>query len=180
MASPLFTGLSKSGVPEGGSIFHAMQARADKRFSNGTFHSQLPVVQADPVVQPAGSFRHLPGAGGAGENRPHNLTVGGIRDLPFGSGRKLGADAPRVICTLISGWNLNVLYQWQTGPPLAWGNGIYYRGKTCSGIPLRVFNAFNPALFGDPNLSPTSSTFGVISSQANNARQVQMALRRVW
>lgn len=40
-----------------------------------------------------------------------------------------------------------------------------------------ALNAFNTPRFGGPNTSVTSSTFGVITSQANAPRQVQMGLK---
>jgi hypothetical protein len=42
------------------------------------------------------------------------------------------------------------------------------------------FNLLNHALFNAPNLTPTSSGFGLITSQANLSRRTQMALRLVW
>jgi hypothetical protein len=42
------------------------------------------------------------------------------------------------------------------------------------------FNALNHPQFSAPNLSPTSSTFGTITSQANNTREIQFALRLLW
>lgn len=42
------------------------------------------------------------------------------------------------------------------------------------------FNFFNHPSFNAPNLSPTSTDFGRITSQANLARTIQMALRLVW
>ncbi|MFB3828617.1 MAG: carboxypeptidase regulatory-like domain-containing protein [Bryobacteraceae bacterium] len=42
------------------------------------------------------------------------------------------------------------------------------------------FNALNHVQFGMPNVSPTSSSFGRITSQYNLPRTVQMALKLVW
>ncbi len=42
------------------------------------------------------------------------------------------------------------------------------------------FNAPNHPLFGAPDVSPTSTTFGQIRTQANEPRRIQMALRLVW
>jgi len=43
-----------------------------------------------------------------------------------------------------------------------------------------AFNAFNTPRFGGPNTSVTSSSFGVISSQANAPRQTQVGLKLLW
>jgi len=42
------------------------------------------------------------------------------------------------------------------------------------------FNAFNTPRFGSPNTRVTSSSFGRITSQANNPRQVQFGLKLLW
>jgi len=42
------------------------------------------------------------------------------------------------------------------------------------------FNSTNRAIFNPPDLVPTSSTFGKITSQANTPRRIQMALRLVF
>jgi len=42
------------------------------------------------------------------------------------------------------------------------------------------FNLLNHPLFNAPNLTPTSSSFGSITSQSNLPRRTQMALRLVW
>jgi hypothetical protein len=42
---------------------------------------------------------------------------------------------------------------------------------------FEAFNAFNRTQFAAPNVSPTSSAFGTITSQANVARQIQMGLK---
>lgn len=42
------------------------------------------------------------------------------------------------------------------------------------------FNLLNHPLFNAPNLTPTSSSFGLITSQSNLPRRTQMALRLIW
>jgi hypothetical protein len=42
------------------------------------------------------------------------------------------------------------------------------------------FNAMNRVNFGAPNVNPTSSGFGRITSQANSERRIQMSLRLLW
>jgi hypothetical protein len=40
-----------------------------------------------------------------------------------------------------------------------------------------ALNLTNHVQFGGPNLSPTSTSFGAVTSQANGARQLQMNVR---
>jgi hypothetical protein len=42
---------------------------------------------------------------------------------------------------------------------------------------LEAFNALNHPQFASPNMLLNSGAFGVVTSQANAARQLQMALR---
>ncbi len=45
---------------------------------------------------------------------------------------------------------------------------------------FETFNTTNRVTFSAPQLSPTNSAFGLISSQANNPRKIQMGARLVW
>jgi hypothetical protein len=45
---------------------------------------------------------------------------------------------------------------------------------------FEFFNAMNRPAFGNPNLTPTSASFGVITSQQNPPRTLQAGLRLSW
>jgi carboxypeptidase family protein/TonB-dependent receptor-like protein len=45
---------------------------------------------------------------------------------------------------------------------------------------LEVFNALNRVQFAAPNVSVTSSSFGVVTAQANTPRQMQFGLKVLW
>jgi hypothetical protein len=53
---------------------------------------------------------------------------------------------------------------------------------TTAAVQFRVeaLNAFNTVQFSGPNTSVTSSSFGVISGQANAPRQIQFGLKLLW
>jgi hypothetical protein len=45
---------------------------------------------------------------------------------------------------------------------------------------IEAFNALNRVQFGSPNTSVTSSSFGVVTSQANTPRQLQFGAKVLW
>ena len=45
---------------------------------------------------------------------------------------------------------------------------------------IEAFNALNTLQFGSPNTSVASTSFGVVNSQANAARQIQFGLKALW
>jgi len=45
---------------------------------------------------------------------------------------------------------------------------------------VEAFNALNRVQFGSPNTSVTSSSFGVVTSQANTPRQLQFGVKVLW
>jgi hypothetical protein len=59
--------------------------------------------------------------------RPNRFTFSGIYELPFGRGRTWGTDWNKVVDGIIGGWQIQGLYEWQSGEPLvlpnAWYNG---------------------------------------------------------
>lgn len=147
----------------------------------------------------------------------------------------------RLLNGALGGWALNGNLTLHSGPPLAWGNVIYYGGpihfqvhqpngpafdisqfNTASNqqlvsnirtiptmfnnlrrdptknldlsvvkkfsltehaylqIRFETFNTTNRVTFGAPNLTPTNSAFGLISTQANTPRRIQIGARLVW
>ncbi len=59
--------------------------------------------------------------------RPHRFTVSSIYELPFGRKRKFGTDWHPVVDAFLGGWQLQGVYEWQSGEPLQFGN-VYYNG----------------------------------------------------
>lgn len=59
--------------------------------------------------------------------RPHRWTFSGIYELPFGKGRTWGNNWHPVVDALIGGWQVQGLYEWQTGEPLLMPN-VFFNG----------------------------------------------------
>jgi len=59
--------------------------------------------------------------------RPHRWTFSSIYELPFGKGQKWGSDWNSVVDAIFGGWQIQGVYEWQSGEPLLLGN-VYYNG----------------------------------------------------
>lgn len=212
------TGVRQDFLNDGSSYFHMFQVRVEKRLSAGL--SFLGNYQASKLIEKRSRLNEFDSfleKRPAGEDRPHRFVFSASYDMPFGKGKRLGANAGSVLSRIIGGWNINGIYTLQpVRGPLTWRNVIYLGGdlnynrnavdgtfditrfnrasnldasiikntSITEGIKLQyrceVFNVTNHPTFNGPELSPTNTNFGRITSQANLARIVQMALRLVW
>ena len=60
---------------------------------------------------------------------PHRFSASGIFELPFGKGRKFGNHWNKTVDGVLGGWQLNAIYQWQSGRPLdLGGSNVYFNG----------------------------------------------------
>ena len=239
---PEFTTVTAQQVSEGGSYFHMLQGRLEKRFSGGLqllanySYSRLMerrsrLNDSDPQLEKRISA----------DDRPQRFVISGNYELPFGKGKHFASNASGIANGLIGGWVLSGVFTRQSGAPVNWGNVIYLGGplqwnshnadhafdttrfitsstqqlsnnfrvfptrfnnlrqdgsntidasllkntKLTESVRLQFrvefFNLFNHPAFNSPDLNPTSSTFGRITSQANDIGRVgQLGLRLIW
>jgi hypothetical protein len=59
--------------------------------------------------------------------RPNRFTFSGIYELPFGKGRTWGNDWHPVVDGILGGWQIQGIYEWQSGEPLLLPNA-YFNG----------------------------------------------------
>jgi hypothetical protein len=59
--------------------------------------------------------------------RPHRFTFSSIYELPFGKGRRFGSNWNGVVDGILGGWQVQGVYEWQSGEPLLLPN-VYYSG----------------------------------------------------
>jgi hypothetical protein len=59
------------------------------------------------------------------QDRPQHLALSALWDIPFGKGRQYMASAPKAVDYALGGWSINVIYQWQSGAPIQFGNALY-------------------------------------------------------
>lgn len=73
------------------------------------------------------TFRAIPNRTLFAADKPHRLVVSNIWQMPFGRGKKFGANASGVASHLISGWEMTTIFQYQSGRPADLPNGIYLK-----------------------------------------------------
>jgi hypothetical protein len=124
---PHQNGMSASD-PVGFSWYHSLQARMDKRFGKGF---SLNLTYTWSKAMEATSFLNdtdpMPHHVISSIDRPHRFTMSGIWEMPVGRGKAVGSTMPKAFDYLVGGWQLQAIWQLQSGPPLGFGN-ILYRG----------------------------------------------------
>ena len=112
--------------PLGYSWYHSLQVRAEKRLAHGYM---LGASYTFSKNMEATSFLN---AGDAAVNRsisaldrPHRLNLHGIVELPFGRGRRIGSNIPKVLDVIAGGWQVNNIFTYQSGSPLSFGNIVF-------------------------------------------------------
>ncbi len=59
-------------------------------------------------------------------------------------------------------------------------NNYFHDGKWNAQVRIEAFNALNRVQFNPPNTQVGNSSFGVVTSQQNTPRQVQLALKLIF
>lgn len=131
-AYPQFTGsnpVTRQSANDGGSYFHGLQVRLEKRFSSGL--QFLANYQFARTVEETSRLNDFSGPEkrNGSIDRPHRFVTSFSYDLPFGHGKPLGGGAGPVLNRIIGGWIINGIYSYESGAPAGdWGNVIYLGG----------------------------------------------------
>ena len=161
----------------GDSNYHALQVKWEKRYSQGltmlahyTFSKMI-----DNVSHSSGNVSWLGGSTSlqniwdlrgeralSSHDIPHRVVLTGAYELPFGKGRKFGANWNRAINWAGGGWNLSGVALFQAGAPLqvTQAGGAIWDGtqrpnligdpSTTGTVQDRINNYFNRAAFAQP------------------------------
>jgi Carboxypeptidase regulatory-like domain len=237
----------------GEAVYNSLQVRIERRFADGfTFdggYTFSKLTERASLLNPTDSELE---ERRSRDDYSHRVVLSGIYELPIGKGRRFLTRPGRLLEALIGGFQVQGIYQYQSGRPLAWGNVAYFGNlealrtnittrtvstladpnrvvfdtsgffspaadirlrnnvrtfpSTLSGfrsqaisqldfsviknfdvterarlqLRLEFLNALNTTQFGEPNLDPTSSNFGRVTSQVNLPRNIQLGLRCVF
>jgi carboxypeptidase family protein len=154
---PQFTSVSTDVQMIANSIYHGLQIVAEKRYSNGlqflvtyTWSKSIDdSSQADDNVTWLGSFTSLQDPNKPWLERslstfdiPNVLQFSYTYDLPFGRGRAMLGNMPRVLEAIVGGWKTNGVWRMNGGRPLAM--------TTSDGTPLPTYGSVRPNIIGTP------------------------------
>jgi hypothetical protein len=126
---PQFTGVTTSAT-DGTTRYKSLQTKLERRFLKGytvlvgytwsKFMESVSKLNATDTVYETRL---------ASSDVPHRISISGIWELPFGHGRRFGADANRFADAFIGGWSVQAIGQWQSGRPIDFGDrNLYYNG----------------------------------------------------
>jgi hypothetical protein len=112
----------------GSSSFHSFQFQVVKRFSdalslNGSYTYSREHLK-NQYLNPSDTelTEYI-----SPNERPHRFTISGIYELPVGKGRKFGGNWHPVADAIVGGWQIQGIYEWQSGEPLVFPN-VFYNG----------------------------------------------------
>ncbi|HWQ53976.1 MAG TPA: carboxypeptidase regulatory-like domain-containing protein [Bryobacteraceae bacterium] len=109
--------------PIGYSWYHSAQLRLERRFSQGfTYQVSYTWSKMMQAAELLNATDARPYETIADLDRTHRLVMSAIWDLPFGRGRHFGTKLPKPVEFIAGGWQLGMVGQRQSGPPLAFGD----------------------------------------------------------
>lgn len=237
---PQMNGLAER-LPLGEVKTHALEVNFQRRFSQGfnlnLAYTRLSAQTADFFFN---EFDSSPSWRPSNFGRPHRLMATTVYELPFGKGRHFVTGGP--LSYLLGGFQFSVVYEFQSGALIDWGN-LFYNGnlddiqisnptinqwfntagfvtasaqqpaafqarvfptridgvrasglnfwsgnvqrdikiKERVAIQLRwsVMNLQNRAYWGSPNVSPTSTSFGKVTTDGPHPRRYMQVEARL-
>jgi hypothetical protein len=103
------------------SIYHALQIKMEKRLGHGlwflnSYAWSKSIDDAVAKINPR-DWRTL-ARGPSGTDFTHQVISSALYELPFGRGRKFGANMSPVLDAIIGGWQINGIFTYRTGLPL--------------------------------------------------------------
>ena len=132
---PQFTGITASDPPWASSIYHAVQLRAEKQFSNG-LQFLVTYTNSKSIDDSSVGGGGLTWLGGSLNNILPNpwdhklerslsqfdisqvLQFSYIYQLPIGRGKRLGGNMSPVLDAIVGGWQTNGIWRFDTGQPI--------------------------------------------------------------
>jgi hypothetical protein len=181
-------------TPQGYSNYNSLVAKAEKRFSgNGLLSNGLSFTSALTWSKVMSATDRLnngfladaePEYSIDSSDRPFLFSAAGVYKLPIGKGGMIARDAHGVADSILSGWQLNAIFNNQSGTPVGYPNGNLY---TCGNYNIRsahkswgsYLNNSHPECFGSfPEYTTITEKPRTIAVRNPWAQQSQAAMQK--
>ncbi len=168
---PHYSGLAAD-LPIGYSWYHSLQTRVERRFSQG-FTVNLGHTWSK--LMEANSYRN----GGDAQleevisdlDRTHRFTGSGIWEIPVGKGRPLWNSAGRFANAVVGDWQLQAVWQRNTGAPISFGNLLLTGDIRSLPAPTQTLDTwFNTGIFNRVPAQQLASNVRTLSTRFSGVR----------
>ncbi len=170
---PHFEGITTS-EPVGFSWYHSLQLRVERRFATGFTvqgsYTYSKFMQASSYLN---NTDLAPEHVISGDDRTHMVAVSGVWEIPVGRGRKWGSGLRGFAEHVLGGWQVQGVYQGQSGAPVGFGNVIYYGNVRDIALPSEQRSAdrwFNTDGFERTPAKQLASNIRTFSSRLSGIR----------
>ncbi len=110
----------------GYSWYHALQARVEKRFSQGiTFQLAYTYSKLMEAVEFLNPSDPMPYESLSSTDRPQVWSLTTVWEMPFGRDHHFGANMSKALDALVGGWQFGAVWRYQSGSPLEFGDAIF-------------------------------------------------------
>lgn len=100
--------------------YHGLQTKIEKRFSKGMSFLSHYTWSRSFQYGGNGTYYNIDAKLAYGpheQTRSHVFLFTGMYELPFGKGKQFLRDAPKAVDAVLGGWQMNSVWQWQSGLP---------------------------------------------------------------
>jgi hypothetical protein len=168
---PQFTGITVQGN-QGYSWYHGLQTQVQRRFAHGyTIAGGWTWSRYMEATSYRNETDQSPEELVSSQDRTHRFTASGIWELPFGKGRRFGMSG--LADKVAGGWQVQGIYQWQSGAPLGFGNALLFAAPQQVALPAdqrTIDRWFNTSLFDRNTANQLSRNIVTLSSRFSGIR----------
>ena len=164
-------GVTLQSNPSGSAYFQSLNARLQKRFTHGlTLINNFiwnKLIDRLAYLNPSDP---APEKRVSSDSRPLREILAVDYQLPIGRGRSVNLQS-RWLDSMVGGWGLTGILTLQSGPPLGWGDYIYFGGPLSLQAHQPNGNAFDITQFDKLTADQLADDVRTFDNQFNNLRR---------
>ncbi|MBZ5546292.1 MAG: hypothetical protein LAO07_21950 [Acidobacteriia bacterium] len=136
--------------PELSLAYHAFEASLNKRFSQGfnimasyTFAKNLGTADGNVAAEIQNAYDIAAEKGPVQPDQRHRFVVSYLWEVPFGHGKRFGANLPKAADLALGGWQISGITLWHSGEAYTAGLSFDQTNTGAGGRPDRIHNPYD-------------------------------------